>query len=204
MNRITAQITITAIICIILTAIPAHAVQYPVIKVIDGDTTDVIYQGKKERVRLLAIDTPESVHPDQSRNTFMDRKASKYIKSRLTDKTVGLEFEQRKRGKYRRLLAYVILDGKNFNLELVREGWSPDYTKYGKSENHHADFVAAEKKALAKPSNIWAAKTKTPDISKETLQCKMVRSNVKSMVFHRPGCHYKDLYFLSRNDNKET
>jgi len=94
--------------------------QYDVLRVIDGDTIDFNYNGTKERIRMLCVDTPESVHPDQSKNTAMGRKASGYTKKRLTGQSVDLELEAKTRGKYNRLLAYVILDGVNYNLELVR------------------------------------------------------------------------------------
>ncbi len=120
----------------------------------------------------------------------MGRKASDYSKKRLTGKSVDLELEAKTRGKYGRLLAYVILEGKNYNLELVREGWSPYYTKYGKSDRHHAAFLAAEKNARAQGLNIWAGKV--IDIGSENLTCKLVRGNVKSLKFHGPGCRYFD------------
>ena len=85
----------------------------------------------------------------------MGKKASAYTKSRLSGKSVALEFETKKRGKYGRLLAYVILDGNNFNIELVRTGWSKYYTKYGNSENHHSAFLSAEKIAKKAGLNIW-------------------------------------------------
>jgi micrococcal nuclease len=97
--------------------------------------------GKKERIQVLCVDTQESVHPDQSKNSEMGRKASKYTKERLSN-------------KYDRLLAYVILDGENFNLELVKKSWSPYYTKYGNSEKHHSEFVSAEKEARSNCLNI--------------------------------------------------
>ena len=154
----------------------------------DGDTIDINYNGTKERVRLLCVDTPESVHPDQSKNTVMGRMASDYTKKRLTGQSVDLELETKTRGKYNRLLAYVILDGANFNLELVREGWSPYYTKYGKSERHHSEFLAAEKVARANGLNIWAGKV--IQFGNQDLSCKVVHGNVKSMKFHGPGCKY--------------
>jgi len=170
--------------------VPSIADQYKVLRVVDGGTIDINYNGKKERIRMLCIDNPESVHPDRSKNTEMGKKASKYTKKRLSNKYILLEFEQRKRGKYGRLLAYVILDGKNFNLELVKKGWSPYYTKYGQSEKHHSEFVSAEKKAKANGLNIWALKT-TP-FENQGLQCKLVRGNIKSKIFHQPSCRYFD------------
>jgi endonuclease YncB( thermonuclease family) len=49
------------------------------------------------------------------------------------------------RGNYGRLLAYVFVDGQNLNLDLVRQGLPPYYTKYGKSEKYDAEFRTAEK-----------------------------------------------------------
>jgi len=159
--------------------------QCQVLKVVDGDTIDVLYMGKKERIRMLNVDTPESVHPDQSRNTAMGRQASAYTKSRLSSKTVDLEFQAKKRGRYGRLLAYVILDGKNFNLELVRAGWSPYYTKYGTSQRRHSDFVEAERYARARGLNIWA-----PGKDEVPAKTAIYHGNTKSHKFHRPGCRY--------------
>ena len=185
-------------IFIIALSLPCFAGQHQVIKVIDGDTIDILYYGKKERIRMLCVDTPESVHPDQTRNTPMGIKASNYTKSRLTGKTVDLEFEgQRKRGNYGRLLAYVLLDGHNFNVELVRQGWSPYYTKYGSSEKHHDEFLSAEREAKAKALNIWASgqrnisQSEPGKIKTRPTLTGQYHGNIKSHVFHAPGCrHY--------------
>jgi micrococcal nuclease len=139
---------------------------------------------------MLCVDTPESVHPDQSKNTEMGRKASSYAKKRLAGQFIELEFEQKKRGYYGRLLAYIILDGESFNLEHVKKGWSPYYIKYGKSEKHHSVFVSAEKEAKTNGLNIWAVKA-TP-FENQSLQCKLVRGNIKSKKFHQPSCRYFD------------
>ncbi len=172
-------------------ALPCVAGQFQVLKVVDGDTIDVLYKGKKERIRLRCVDTPESVHPDQSRNTPLGKKASAYTKSRLLDKSVDLEFETKKRGNYGRLLAYVILDGKNFNLELVRKGWSEYYTKYGKSEDHHQEFVEAQKTARAAEINIWAdGQDREKDRVPSATTTSEYHGNYKSHKFHQSGCRY--------------
>ncbi|MCP3944981.1 MAG: nuclease, partial [Desulfobacteraceae bacterium] len=144
------------VLIMLFLALPCFAGQYKVLKVVDGDTIDVLYMGAKERVRLLNVDTPESVHPDKSKNTFMGQKASAYTKKRLDNKSVDLEFESKLRGRYGRLLAYVIVDGVNYNLELVRNGWSPYHTKYGTSKKYHTHFMSAEQNAKAQGLNIWA------------------------------------------------
>lgn len=91
-------------------------------RVVDGDTIVVLMDGKKEKVRMIGIDTPESVHPDKSRNTPMGKIASKYTKDHLEGQYVRLETDVQERDKYGRILAYVYLDDKMFNKTLLKEG----------------------------------------------------------------------------------
>jgi endonuclease YncB( thermonuclease family) len=123
----------------------SSAGQYQVIRVVDGDTIVINYQGKTEKVRLLCVNTPESVHPDKKQNIPMGKYASDYANNRLSGKSVDLEFEGNLRGKYGRLLAYVFIDGQNFNIELVRQGLSPYYNKYGLSQRYDQGFEGSRK-----------------------------------------------------------
>jgi micrococcal nuclease len=134
---------------------PLLAGQHRVIRVVDGDTIIVNYQGKSEKVRLLCVNTPESVHPDKKQNIPMGKIASDYAKKKLNGKYVDLELEGKLRGKYGRLLAYVFVDGRNFNLELVRQGLSPYYTKYGLSQRYDKKFREVERYARDHRLNIW-------------------------------------------------
>ena len=115
--------TILILFALLFVPLLVYAGQYQVIRIVDGDTIVINYQGKQEKVRLLCVDTPESVHPDKKQNIPMGKTASDYTKKRLSGKSVDLEFEgHRIRGNYGRLLSYVIVDGQNFNLELVEQG----------------------------------------------------------------------------------
>lgn len=97
----------------------------PVVRVVDGDTIIVQYEGVEERVRLIGIDTPESVHPDRSKNTEAGVTASDYVKVLLADKSVYLEFDKQKRDRYGRLLAYVYLaNGTFINAHLLEMGYA--------------------------------------------------------------------------------
>jgi len=133
----------------------SFAGQYRVVRVVDGDTVVVNYHDKYEKVRFLCVDTPESVHPDKKRNIPIGKVASKYTKSRLAGRYVDLDFEGPHRGHYGRLLAYVFIDSKNFNVELVRQGLSPYYTKYGSSQKYDQEFREAERYARRHNLNIW-------------------------------------------------
>jgi len=168
MNRSLKTIYFLTLSFIIIPAI-AVADQYQVIRVVDGDTIVIKYNGKYEKVRLLCINTPESVHPDKKQNIPMGKVASRYTQKKLTAKYVNLEFEiKRLRGNYGRLLAYIFVDGQNLNLDLVRQGLSPYYTKYGKSEKYDAEFRAAEKQARKEKLNIWG----DPELTKKYLRLK--------------------------------
>jgi len=143
--------------------------QYRVVKVVDGDTIAIRYNGKYEKIPLLCVDTPESVHPDKKQNIPMGKVAARYTQKKLIGKSVNLEFElKRLRRNYGRLLAYVFVDGKNLNLDLVRQGFSSYYTKYGKSEKCVAEFRAAEKQARKDKLNIWG----DPELTKKYLRLK--------------------------------
>ena len=182
--------------------------QSKVIRVVDGDTVIIDYRVKNEKVRLLCVNTPESVHPDKKQNIPLGKVASDYAKKRLEGKYVDLEFEGPFRGRYGRLLAYVFVDGHNFNLELVMKGLSPYYTKYGLSEKYDKEFREAERYARKHKLNIWGdpeltqkylrlkskwgqyrSKVSSPPASVQTKQWKYVASR-KSAVFHRPDCKW--------------
>jgi micrococcal nuclease len=162
------------ILCLLSAALshnsPSFAIAgYRVIRVVDGDTIVVDYEGRVEKVRMLCVDTPESVHPDKKQNVPMGEVASHFAEEQLSGKYVGLEFEEhRLRGNYGRLLAYVIVDRVNFNLELVRRGMSPYYTKYGYSARYDEQFRALEKQARKEKLGIWG----DPELTRKYLRLK--------------------------------
>ncbi len=201
---------ITFLLIPFLLILPALSLagQYRVIRIVDGDTIVINYKGKNEKVRLLCVNTPESVHPDKKQNIPMGKVASDYTKKRLNGKYVDLEFEGAFRGRYGRLLAHVIVDGANFNLELVRQGLSPYYTKYGLSEKYDQEFREAERYARKHNLNIWGdpqlsqkylrlkskwgqyrSKVSSPAGTVQTKEWKYVASK-NSKVFHRLDCKW--------------
>lgn len=95
-----------------------------VTRVIDGDTFECVIDGKTQKVRLIGVDTPESVHPDKNKNIAEGKKASDYTKEKLQGKKVGLEFDVQKNDKYGRILAYVWNGSKMYNLELLEKGYA--------------------------------------------------------------------------------
>lgn len=141
---------------------------YQVVRVVDGDTIILWRKGKAERIRLLRVNTPESVHPDKKQNTPMGIEASDFAKERLSGKEVMLEFEGEQRDRYDRLLAYVFVAEENFCVTLVKEGFSPYYTAYGLSDRYDAEFCQAEREARDAHLGIWS----TPESTEKYLRLK--------------------------------
>lgn len=80
-------------------------------RVVDGDTIMVTLNDQEQYVRLIGVDTPESVHPDESRNTEAGATASAYTESLLPEgSTVYLQKDTSDTDKYDRLLRYVWLE----------------------------------------------------------------------------------------------
>lgn len=91
--------------------------------VIDGDTVDVVVAGRTERVRLLGVDTPETVDPDKPIGCY-GPEAAAFTARRLAGRTVRLSFDRQRRDRYGRLLAFVEIDGRRFNDELLAGGYA--------------------------------------------------------------------------------
>ncbi len=65
---------------------------YPVLKVVDGDTVKIDDEGKETTVRLIGVDTPETVHPSKPVEAF-GKEASNFTKNLLLGESVYLRFD---------------------------------------------------------------------------------------------------------------
>jgi len=92
-----------------------------VTRVVDGDTVEARIGGDVEDVRLIGVDTPETVKPGTPVQCFGPR-ASHFSKARLSGERVRLVFGVERRDVYGRLLAYLYLDGNLYNGVLLRRG----------------------------------------------------------------------------------
>lgn len=92
-----------------------------VVRVVDGDTIEARIDGRVEDVRLIGVDTPETVKPGTPVQCFGPR-ASHFTKLRLEGERVRLVFGVERRDVYGRLLAYAYLGDRFFNPILVRRG----------------------------------------------------------------------------------
>lgn len=129
---------------------------YFVKKIIDGDTIKVTKDGIEQTIRLIGIDTPETVSPSKPVQCF-GQEASNMTKSKLLNKYVSLEVDptQGDLDKYNRLLRYVLLeDQTNFNLWMVANGYAFEYT-YNIPYKYQAEFKAAQNNARNQGLGLW-------------------------------------------------
>lgn len=127
-------------------------------RVVDGDTVDIVIDGRSERVRLIGIDTPETVKPNSPVECF-GPEASSFTRALLPDGTKVLVVRDvEPRDDYGRLLAYVhrANDGVFVNLELVRAGYAALLT-FPPNVAHVDDFVAAARAAERADLGLWSA-----------------------------------------------
>lgn len=137
-----------------------NSISHKVIRVVDGDTIEVDIEGKNERIRLIGIDTPETVDPRKSVQCFGIEAFNK-VKELLSNKKVILESDltQGERDKYNRLLRYVFLNsGINFNRLMISEGFAHEYT-YAIPYKYQEEFKQAEKEARENKKGLWADNT---------------------------------------------
>ncbi len=128
---------------------PANGTIVEVVRVIDGDTIEISDAGQQIVVRIIGIDTPETVHPRRPVEPG-GPEASARARELLDGKRVVLEYDRDARrdqfGVYGRLLSYVELeDGRDFGLVMIQEGFAAAYSRY--PFTREAIYVAAERAA---------------------------------------------------------
>lgn len=131
-----------------------------VTKVVDGDTIDVAMAGEDVRIRLLGINTPETVDPRRPAQCF-GKEASAFAKQLLSGKVVRLEADpsQDDRDRYGRLLRHVFLeDDTHVNLKLVAEGYAYEYT-YEHAGRYQEILKDAERAARVAGKGLWNPNT---------------------------------------------
>ncbi|WP_196237798.1 thermonuclease family protein [Calidifontibacillus erzurumensis] len=126
-----------------------------VTKVVDGDTIDVTFDNKEERVRLLLVDTPETKHPTKPVQPF-GPEAYQFTKQTLEGKKVRLELDVSERDKYGRLLAYVWIDDKMFNEMLLEKGLARVAYVFAPNTKYVDRFYEIQKKAQKEGVGIWS------------------------------------------------
>jgi micrococcal nuclease len=138
---------------------PKDAVVARVQRVVDGDTFIATVRNRRERVRIIGVDTPESVDPNRPDEPFGEE-ASAFAKHYLDGATVRLAGDVEPRDRYGRLLAYVWLrDGTFWNALLAAEGYAQQLTI--PPNVTYADlFRRLVGEARRNDRGLWAAETR--------------------------------------------
>lgn len=153
---ITGRKTIAGAILFLTFLLPNFAFaqeQSMVTSVVDGDTFKVEIDGNIESVRIIGIDTPETVHPSKPVQCF-GKEASNALKEVLDGEEVTLEKNPAEdRDKYGRLLRYVEMDGVDIGASMIEEGFAYSYKQY--PHPRLEEYNALEKEAREENRGLW-------------------------------------------------
>lgn len=128
-----------------------------VTRVVDGDT---VYLGDGSKLRLIGLDTPETVDPRKPVQCF-GREASNRAHALLDGTSVYIEADptQGTLDKYGRTLAYVwMADGRLYNELMIASGYAHEYT-YDTPYRYRDRFITAEAEARAADRGLWSPST---------------------------------------------
>lgn len=169
---------------------------YPVLRVVDGDTFIALIDAEEVRIRLIGVDTPESVHPNREVEHFA-LEASAFLKDLLEDEEVFFAYDQSNaatnhKDRYGRVLAYTyrVRDSLFVNAEIISEGYGHAYTSYPFA--YLEDFLKYERNARNQNLGLWAEGEEFPAISDS-----LVWFNPGSNKYHRKECRYTTSSSLS-------
>jgi micrococcal nuclease len=127
-----------------------------VVKVVDGDTIHVLVSGRREKVRYIGVDTPETKHPTKGVQCY-GRAAAAFNGRLVGGERVRLVRDVEERDRYGRLLAYVYRarDGLFVNAELARLGYALPLT-IPPDVRHAARLAALARQARHARRGMWS------------------------------------------------
>ena len=129
---------------------------YQVIRIIDGDTFEIQYEGRPTSVQLIGVDAPETVRSGKPPERYGEE-ATRFLQDILLDESVYFRFDENKWDKYDRILGYVyrVSDGIFLNLEMIREGYARVDTRY--PFKHEDTFTDYESRARTDRKGLWSS-----------------------------------------------
>lgn len=170
---------------------------YSVTSVVDGDTIKISMNGKEETLRLIGIDTPETVDPRKPVQCF-GKEASNKAKELLSGKKVRIEMDatQDDRDKYGRLLAYTYReDGLFYNQYIIEQGYAHEYT-YNTPYKYQAEFKAVQKSAQENQRGLWSPSTCNGDTTSSAVSPTPSQTAAPSPASEQ---YYTSSYHTSKN-----
>lgn len=149
------------VLCLIICGTSYAQDHYLCSRVVDGDTLVIEMNGGSEKVRLVGVDTPETLHPQKPVEHY-GKEASEFTQRMVENKMVRLEYDWQQRDKYGRLLAYVYLeDGTFLNAEIIKQGYGFVYTRF--PFKYLNEFREYEKQARENKLGLWKEQPPTND-----------------------------------------
>jgi micrococcal nuclease len=134
-----------------------------IVRHVDGDTVVAKMDGEQDevKIRLLGVNTPESVDPRRPVECF-GKEASAYTGKRTEGKRVRLDADPQADNvdKYGRFLRTIVLeDGTDVNAELVREGYAYAYVSFPMTAARKTSLKKLQSEAEAAKRGLWNPKT---------------------------------------------
>lgn len=126
-----------------------------VTKIIDGDTFWVDNGAESFKVRLIGVDAPETRNSARKKRGYYGAESREYVRSKIEQQWVRLEFDVQATDRYKRKLAYVYLqDGTFLNASLIEQGYAvvdthPPNVKYVEQ------FTALQRQARKAERGLW-------------------------------------------------
>lgn len=149
-GRWTKLFRLLTVALILTSPLTALAWTAKVVGVSDGDTIRVMHNGREEKIRLFGVDCPEK---DQD----FGNKAKRFTSDMVFGKTV--EVEQVDRDQYGRTVAWVTVDGRSLNKELLRAGLAWWYRSHARKD---AELAQLENEARQNRLGLWSHRDPVP------------------------------------------
>ena len=164
---------------------------YQVARVIDGDTLQLANQ---QTIRLLAVDTPETVKPEHPVESW-GREATQFTRHFVAGGTMRLQFDRDRVDRFGRLLAYVWVGQQMLNEELLRAGLARFESQYNNSPSIKQRFRRAQQEAKDHARGIWS---RDPAIPAAAHRSQHAPTQALARVFRILPSYSKSLHHLAR------
>lgn len=165
---------------------------YAVTNVVDGDTIKINMSGKEVTLRLIGMDTPETVDPRKPVQCF-GKEASNKAKELLSGKKIRIETDptQGELDKYGRTLVYLYRDdGLFYNKYMIEQGYAYEYT-YNTPYKYQTEFKTAQKQAEMSQLGLWSPDTCNGD----TTSSSTTNTTTQSSVKYYTSSYYSSKYY---------
>lgn len=123
-----------------------------VLRVVDGDT---LVLSDRTRLRLIGVDTPETVKPDWPVEP-LGPEAARFTKGFVSGGRVRLQFDRERLDDHGRTLAYVWVGERMLNEELLRSGLARWERNFRYSEAMKRRFARAQREAQSARRGVWS------------------------------------------------